>query len=50
MAWRIKGRATEHSGAKHGSGAYRGQKRRAKYASTKERRRVDRCEEQTHEQ
>lgn len=38
MAWNIRGRQTEHAGAKYGSGAYRGPKAIAKHASNKERR------------
>ena len=38
MAWNIRGRQTEHAGAKHGNGAYWGPKAIAKHASNKERR------------
>src|ERR1700687_833337 len=38
MAWNIRGRKTEHAGAKHGNGAYWGPKSIAKHASNKERR------------
>ena len=38
MAWNIRGRKTEHTGAKHGCGAYYGSKAIAKHASNKERR------------
>jgi len=38
MAWNIRGRQTEHAGAKHGNGAYWGPKAIAKHASSKERR------------
>jgi hypothetical protein len=41
MAYEIKGRKTEHAGAKKGKGAYYGRKRDAKKESNKERRRVD---------
>jgi hypothetical protein len=38
MAWNIRGKKTEHAGAKHGSGAYWGRKADAKHSSNKERR------------
>ena len=44
MAWNIRGRRTEHAGAKHGSGAYWGRKWIAKHASNTERRRNARRE------
>lgn len=39
---------TEHSGAKHGSGAFWGRKKLAKWVSNKKRRRNDRIEAQKH--
>jgi len=38
MAWNIRGRKSEHAGAKHGNGAYWGPKAIAKHASNKKRR------------
>jgi hypothetical protein len=42
MAWDVRGRKTEHAGAKHGCGAYYGPKAVAKRASSSERRRASR--------
>jgi len=44
MAWGYKRMKTEHSGAKHGNGAFWGRKKEAKEASKKRRRRADKKE------